>query len=466
MLETQRIRRIGGFGQSSFADAYVYRPVSVDETRELLKLAKQQGRQVVLRGSGLSYGDASVLDEALAIDLTRMNCILSWDPRAGIIECESGVTIEDLWRHCLEDGWWPPVVSGTMHPTLGGALGMNIHGKNNPKAGTLGEHVAELDFLLADGTVRTLTPLDDLFYAAISGFGVFGIIVRVVLKMKKVTSGNVKVLAISPINWEEQVEAFEKYEQDADYMVSWIDCFSSGAKSGRGQFHAAWYEHPEPADVASLLTTSQDLPDTIMAFIPKSFVWRFLKPFNNRTGMKLVNWAKDAASRKLGDHKTVVQSLVAFSFLLDYVPRWRDAYLPGGFIQYQSFVPKDRAAKVFRRLADAQQSAKLESFLGVMKRHRPDKFLLTHAVDGYSLALDFKVTASNRERLFELCHQMNDIVLAAGGRFYFAKDSTLRPEDASAYLGEETLNRVQKLKSELDPNGIFSSALSQRVFGF
>ena len=35
--------------------------------------------------------------------------------------------------------------------------------------------------------------------------------------------------------------------------------------------------------------------------------------------------------------------LVAFSFLLDYVPNWRKAYLPGGFIQYQSFVPKETA---------------------------------------------------------------------------------------------------------------------------
>lgn len=463
VLEPARVRSLGGFGQAGFADVYQFRPTSVEEIRELLTLARGQGRKVVLRGAGRSYGDASILGEAVALDITRMDRILSWDPKTGRIECEPGVTIEGLWRHCLEDGWWPPVVSGTMFPTLGGALGMNIHGKNNFCAGTLGEHIAQLDLLLADGTLRTLTPADDLFYAAISGFGMFGIIVRVVLAMKRVESGNVRVLATSPKNWDEQFATFEQHENEADYMVSWIDCFAKSTEAGRGQFHAAWYDHR--VDTASLLPENQDLPGAILGFFPKASVWRFLKPLNNRTGMRLLNWAKDRASRTLGDHKTIVQGLVGFSFLLDYVPRWRDTYLPGGFIQYQSFVPKETARATFARLTEMQQEARLESFLAVMKRHRPDKFLVSHAVDGYSLALDFKVTTKNRERLLDLCYRMNEVVLAAGGRFYLAKDSTLRPQDAKAYLGE-SFEKIIALKTELDPDGLFSSALSQRIFGF
>jgi decaprenylphospho-beta-D-ribofuranose 2-oxidase len=465
VLPTARIERLRGYGQAISADAFVYRPTSVAELRSLLCLARDAQRKVVLRGAGRSYGDAAILGEAVAIDLTRMNRILAWDPASGRIDCEAGVTIENLWRHTLDDGFWPPVVSGTMYPTLGGALAMNIHGKNNPKAGTLGEHVLELDVLFADGSLRTLTPTDELFYAVISGFGIFGIITRVALQLKRVESGDLRVLATSPQNWAEQIETFEKYEHDADYMVSWIDAFGKGSRSGRGQFHAAWYLHPGQPDLASLRASGQDLPDSIGP-IPKSVMWRFLKPFNNRTGMHLINWAKDFSARKLGNHKTVQQSLVAFSFLLDYVPRWRDTYLPGGFIQYQSFVPRAKAHDVFKAQVEAQQRARLESFLAVMKRHRPDRFLLSHAVDGYSLALDFKVTRRNRERLWALCHEMNDLVLAAGGRFYFAKDSTLRPDDVRAYLGEATVAKVHELKRQLDPDGLFSSALSQRLFGF
>ena len=51
---------------------------------------------------------------------------------------------------------------------------------------------------------------------------------------------------------------------------------------------------------------------------------------------------------------------------------------------------------------------------------------------------------------------MNDLVLEAGGRFYLAKDSTLRPSDVRAYLGEETLAKYWRLKHEFDPEGLLT----------
>ena len=109
-----------------------------------------------------------------------------------------------------------------------------------------------------------------------------------------------------------------------------------------------------------------------------------------------------------------------------------------------------------------QQAERLESFLGVLKRHRPDPFLLSHAVDGYSFALDFKVTDRNWPRLEALCHRMNDLVLAAGGRFYLAKDSTLRPADLANYLGP-ALDKFRSFKAEMDPEGLLTSDLADRL---
>lgn len=104
----------------------------------------------------------------------------------------------------------------------------------------------------------------------------------------------------------------------------------------------------------------------------------------------------------------------------------------------------------------------MESYLGVLKRHRPDNFMFSHAVDGYSLALDFKVTERNWTRLRDMCWRMNDMVLAAGGRFYFAKDSTLRPTDVVGYL-HESLPQFYKMKDRLDPEGLLTSELARRV---
>ena len=459
-LFIDHLDRISGFGQSNFADAFVYRPTTVAEISDVFELARSSGRKVTLRGAGRSYGDASVGAENLVIDITRMNRILSWDASTGIVDCEAGVTIENLWRHCLEDGWWPPVVTGTMYPTLAGLLAMNVHGKNNYCQGTFGEHILEIDVVYSDGKLETLTPTDSRFFEVISSAGLLGVITRAKLQMHHVASGSLKVLAEAAHNWDEEFALFEQYENDADYMVSWVECFGKGKKAGRGQFHAAWY--PVRTDLKSRRPEAQDLPPLLLGFFPKSAMWKVLKWFCNRPGMRFVNWAKWKASSTIGNHKIHEQPLVAFSFLLDYVPDWRRAYEPGGFIQYQSFVPKEHAKRVFAEQVRLQQEYKLESYLGVLKRHRPDKFLLTHAVDGYSLALDFKVTKRNRAKLWDLAHKMNELVLAAGGRFYFAKDSTLRPEDAKQYLGD-ALPRFQKIKAELDPENLLTSDLAQRI---
>jgi decaprenylphospho-beta-D-ribofuranose 2-oxidase len=114
-------------------------------------------------------------------------------------------------------------------------------------------------------------------------------------------------------------------------------------------------------------------------------------------------------------------------------------------------------------LALSQQRS-LPSYLGVTKRHRPDNFLLTHAVDGFSLALDFKVTDSNRTRLAKLLEDFDRIVLNAGGRFYFAKNSETSAVTTRRFLGEETVAKFRALKRRCDPNHLLESDLFRRIF--
>ncbi|MES1227253.1 MAG: FAD-binding protein, partial [Armatimonadota bacterium] len=69
----------------------------------------------------------------------------------------------------------------------------------------------------------------------------------------------------------------------------------------------------------------------------------------------------------------------------------------------------------------------------------------------------------NWTKLRNLCHSMNDLVLKAGGRFYFAKDSTLRPSDVQAYLGEDTIAKFRSFKTQFDPDNLLTSELAKRV---
>ena len=155
--------------------------------------------------------------------------------------------------------------------------------------------------------------------------------------------------------------------------------------------------------------------------------------------------------------------MIAFCALLDYIPNWKKAFLPGGLIQYQCFVPFSNAYTVFHKIIQCCTNSNSPPYLGVVKRHSTDDFLISCNLDGYSLAIDFSVNDSNRAGLSNLLAELDKIVLDAGGRFYFAKDSTLNPEVTRSFLGPQTLAKLMELKLGCDPDGLLQSNLSRRI---
>ncbi len=458
----ERFIYLDNFGHSLRAPAYLFRPKDAEEIRSAFKFARENGLTITVRGAGKSYNDASLNGGGIVLDLQRMNRILAWDAGSGFVTVEPGVTICQLWQHVLPDGWWPPVVSGTMTTTLGGCLAANVHGKNNFREGPIGEHVSEFTALLPTGAEVTcsLKKNGDLFRAMISGMGMLGVFTSITLQMKRVSSGLLEVHALPNRTLAEQLQIIEDGAPKYDYIVGWLDCITIG----HGQVHAANYLHEgeESASQKTMQVAYQTLPSRLFGVMPKNLLHYFMTPFVNNLGWWAVNNAKYVASLR---RHTMQQSHAAFHFLLDYVPNWELSYGRGGLIEYQSFLPKETALAAWTEMLSLAKKRGLPSYLGVTKRHRPDNFLLTHSVDGFSLATDFKVTDSNRSRLYHLMQDFDRIVLEAGGRFYFAKNSETTAETTKRYLGEETVEKFRKLKKRCDPNHLLESDLYRRVFG-
>jgi FAD/FMN-containing dehydrogenase len=355
-----------------------------------------------------------------------------------------------------------------MNATIGGSLAMNIHGKNSYAVGTIGEHVLEATLLTPAGReiVVSRTQRPDLFHAAVGGFGMFGCFTRITIRMKHVPGGRVAVRGFAPRTLAEMIAVFEREKADADYLVGWIDGFASGSALGRGVVHRADYAGPDedPRALETLAVEAQHLPARFMGVIPRSMMRHFLRPFVNDLGMRCINRAKHWASVREERGGPRLQSHAAFAFLLDYIPEYRRAFGKGGVIQYQSFVPADRALEVHGTLIRRAQEAGLPPYLLVYKRHRRDDWGLTHAVDGFSLAMDFKITDRNRARVWELCQRFDDVVVDAGGRFYFAKDATLTRAAVDRAFPAADLAAFRALKAACDPGQILQSELYRRLF--
>lgn len=461
----EKMTMLENFGHSLHAPAYVYKPITVEQIENVFKIAKQNGLKVTARGAGRSYNDASLNGGGIVIDLSAMNKVIAWDPEKGIITAQPGLTLEGLWHVVLPDGWWPPVVSGTMKTTLGGCLGSNIHGKNNFRMGPIGEHVLEFTALLPTGAQVTCSPHrnGDLFYSMISGLGMLGIFTSITLQMKKVHSGLVEVRGWTTPNLKAHLHDIADHAPHADYTVGWLDAIAGGSGLGRGQVHIARYletgEDPNPR--ATMQVGKQILPPTFFG-MPKSLMHHFMFPFRIIPIWAMVNTAKYVMGMRKEHFR---QSHAAFHFLLDYIPNWERAYGRSGLIQHQSFVPQDTAHDAWTELLRLGHKRGLYAHLGVTKRHRPDRFLISHAVDGFSLALDFRVTDAQRTNMSKTLQDFDKIVMEAGGRFYFAKNSETTAATALRFLGEETVERFKALKRRTDPNGLLESDLYRRIFG-
>lgn len=465
---TENLERVSSWGGVSSGMSYVYRPSTIESLRDVLWLAHRSGRTVGLRGGGNSYGDAAMNSENIIFDLRRMNRVLAWDPQAGRIQVEPGVTLSQLWQYVLEDGWWPPVATGTSLTTMGGSAAMNVHGKNAYRVGPIGDHILEFDLMLASGEIITCSREEnrDVFHAAIGGFGMLGVFTSLTLQMKRVYSGLLDVETAVCGNMGEMFAYFDEHVAHSDYIVGWMDSLASGRATGRGDVHRANYlpSGADPNPSQTLRLDAQHLGPNLFGVVPRSIMWLFMRPMVRNAGMRFVNQGKYMAG-KLGGPKRYRQPHAQFHFLLDYIPDWKKSYEPGGLIQYQPFIPRENALDAFIDILMLCRRRGLPNYLTVLKRHKPDDFLMSYSVDGFSMAMDFRVTDENRRRVNWLTQELDEIVLQAGGRFYLAKDSTLRPEVAEGYLGAERIRRFRELKRQCDPDGLLETDLWRRVFG-
>ncbi|MEQ1528586.1 MAG: FAD-binding protein, partial [Methylococcales bacterium] len=89
-------------------------------------------------GCGRSYGDSCLAVSDHVLGMSGMDRILAADWNSGIIFAQAGLTLAELIRIALPQGWFPCVTPGTKFVSLGGAVANDVHGKNHHVMGTFG----------------------------------------------------------------------------------------------------------------------------------------------------------------------------------------------------------------------------------------------------------------------------------------------------------------------------------------
>jgi decaprenylphospho-beta-D-ribofuranose 2-oxidase len=442
-------RELAGWGRTNPSVATIH-PAGDDA--DLVALVTQADRRGVLaRGLGRSYGDAAQNGGGLVVDMTSRNRVLSVDTDTLLVALEGGVSLDQLMRLLLPMGLFVPVSPGTRQVTVGGAIAADIHGKNHHVDGSFGRHVVAMDLLCADGSIRTLTPESELFWATVGGMGLTGLVLRATVRMKRVESAYCLVDTERCPNLDDLMQRMAEGDHRYTYSVAWIDCLAHGSSLGRSVLTRGWSAKVDQLP-ARLRDHALDFRPKQLAVAPPVFPSGLL----NRASVAAFNeaWYRKAPQERRGE----IQSIAAFFHPLDGVAQWNRIYGPKGFLQYQFVVPfgaEDTLRRCIEMLSDTGQA----SFLAVLKRFgESSPGHLSFPTPGWTLALDVPIGAAV---LGGLLDRLDEEVLAAGGREYLAKDSRL-PASAMARMYPR-LDEWRGVRRAADPNGVFTSDLARRL---
>ncbi len=440
-------QKLTGWGRTAPTSAQVVRTTDLAAIADAVKNAGPRG--VIARGLGRSYGDPAQNAGGTVVDMTALDRIHRVDADAGTVEVDAGVSLDTLMRALLPFGLWLPVLPGTRQVTVGGAIGSDIHGKAHHVEGSFGDHVRSLDLLTADGEIVTLTPDDDLFWATVGGMGLTGIVLKATLHLNHVETAyflvdTEQIGSLDELMARQSVDD-EKYVES----VSWFDAVTTGPHLGRGILTRANHatvddlpkklrRHPLRFDAPQLLT------------VPDVFPPGMLNKLTGRIFSEL--WYRKSPT-KLG----AVQNITQFLHPLDLVGEWNRGYGPHGFLQYQFVVPfgtEDVIRHTVRRMTELGQV----SALNVLKRFGDgNRAPLSFPMAGWTLCVDLPVRAG----VHEFCEELDELVLAAGGRHYLAKESRATPEVIAR--GYPRLDEWRKIRASVDPHGKFASDMSRRL---
>lgn len=394
---------LNAWGRLPFTPVAIASPRDPQMLRDIVATATAPG---LAYGNGRSYGDVCLNSAGPLWRMRGLDHFLGFDIDRGVVHCEAGVTLQDINRLTLPQGWFLPVTPGTQFATLGGAVANDVHGKNHHRRGSLGCHVRALQLLRTDGSATRCSPDENaaLFAATVAGLGLTGVISDVELQLLPITGEWLDVESIAFTTLDDFFVLAAESEADWEYTVSWIDCLTRG----RGIFLRANHSTqtlipPKPRKAACMPFTP-----------PLSLV--------NGLSLRAFNALYFNLNKRRQGRRT--QHYAPFFYPLDNILEWNRLYGPKGFYQYQSVVPPMTACDATHAMLQAIAASGTGSPLAVLKTfgNLSSPGMLSFPMEGTTLALDFPNNGARTLRLFE---RLDGIVREAGGRIYPAKDARM-----------------------------------------
>ena len=185
-------RSLTGWGRTTPSRARVLGPLPDEQLRAQVTARPPGG--VLARGAGRSYGDAAQNAGGVVLHPVTVPRV-HVHPDTATVQVSASTSFTDLLTRIVPEGLLLPVLPGTRHLTVGGAVAADVHGKNQRSDGGLGRWITEIEILDGTGEVRRLTPDGDpeWFRATVGGLGLTGVILGATIRLLRIRSARMLV---------------------------------------------------------------------------------------------------------------------------------------------------------------------------------------------------------------------------------------------------------------------------------
>jgi len=169
-------------GDQACTPAHFAQPASVDEVRDTVRESARQGRGVRVVGAGHSFGD-NLLTSGTLLSLDRLSGVLGVDREAGTVRVAAGTRLHELNRLLDGHGLALANLGDIDSQSVAGAISTATHGTGR-NLGNLATFVQDVELVTAQGDVLQASAAGrDVLEAARVSVGALGVITAYTLKV-------------------------------------------------------------------------------------------------------------------------------------------------------------------------------------------------------------------------------------------------------------------------------------------
>lgn len=426
--------------------ASVIEPQSIDDVQQAIQ--KNQ-MSICIGGGRYSMGGQTACENALHLDMRTLNQIISLDLENKTITVQAGCTWRQIQEHIDPYNLSVKIMQTYANFTVGGSLSVNSHGRYIG-LGPLVLSVISIKLVLATGELVEASPAvnNDIFYAAIGGYGGIGVIVEATLQLVD----NIRVSRHSIVmNIDDYLEYFKKNVKGTDHAIFHnADLYPPKYNKAR---LVTWFQTFEPVTVEQrLIPKGQTYP------LQQYFIWAVSETYSGK-------WRRQFYIDPLFYlfKKVVWRNFEASYDVKELEPRSRTH---ATYVLQEYFVPIEQVTVFVRKIARILQRYRV-NVLNISIRHAiqdPGTLLAWAQSEVFAFVLYYKERINPLEKNIVpiWTRELIEAALSCGGRYYLPYQPHATYEQFLRAYPQAPF--YFKVKKKYDPNYVFRNKLWENYY--